>query len=95
LGLCRQRCDHLTPVESDHPPAGENGRDNPITMPGIDRLWGDLATDTPCVSISFGDWGPDQQQFSIKSTSDIWRASALRAELLGLLAEHVKPEEIY
>ena len=55
----------------------------------------DLATDTPCVTISFGDWGPDQQHFSIKSTSGVWRGSSLRAELLRLLAEHVKPEDIY
>jgi hypothetical protein len=55
----------------------------------------DLATDTPCISISFGDYGADQQHFSIKSTSGIWRDSILRAELLRLLEEHLQPDEIY
>lgn len=59
---------------------------------GITR---DRATDTPCVTISFGDMCSPQQHFSIKSTSRIWRDSTLRAELLTLLADHLKPDEIY
>jgi peptidylprolyl isomerase len=59
---------------------------------GITR---DLATNTPCVTIRFGDFSSPQQYFSIKSTSRLWRDSPLRAELLRLLADHLEAGEIY
>ncbi len=71
-----------------------------------DELWSDSSepangitrdqeTDTACITISFGNVCSPQQHFSIKSTSRRWIDSATRAEVLNLLGDHLRPDEIY
>jgi hypothetical protein len=78
----------------------------PDACPGHDMLWSDhsepangitrdLATDTACVTIGFGAIGSPQRHFSIKSNSPAWRGSALRAELVCLLAGHLRTDELF
>jgi hypothetical protein len=54
----------------------------------------DIATDTPCVTISIVEQGEQLCCFSVKRDSPAWLDSAIRREITGMLASDLGPDRV-